>query len=139
MTTPRIRRVLETALYCRDLAVTAAFYRSLFPAPALRELDRLIALDAGDGSVLLLFPEGGATGALDIPGGRIPGHDGRAGGHVAFAIDAASYDSWRERLDALGIAIESEVSWELGGRSLYVRDPDDRSVEFATPGTWSVY
>ena len=38
MTAPRIRRVLETALYCRDLAATAAFYRALFPAAPLRAL-----------------------------------------------------------------------------------------------------
>ena len=40
---------------------------------------------------------------------------------------------------ALGIAIESRVTWERGGVSLYFRDPDGRSVELATPGLWPSY
>jgi catechol 2,3-dioxygenase-like lactoylglutathione lyase family enzyme len=38
-----------------------------------------------------------------------------------------------------GIAIESKVQWELGGQSLYFRDPDGNSLELATPGLWSIY
>ncbi|WP_227254645.1 VOC family protein [Frigoriglobus tundricola] len=35
-----------------------------------------------------------------------------------------------------GIAIEKEVTWPRGGRSLYIRDPASNSVELVTPGAW---
>ena len=54
-------------------------------------------------------------------------------------IDANDLPAWEARLAALDIAIESHVSWTGGGRSLYFRDPDGRSVELATPGLWPTY
>jgi catechol 2,3-dioxygenase-like lactoylglutathione lyase family enzyme len=47
--------------------------------------------------------------------------------------------AWEAQLDAWGIAIESRVTWDRGGQSLYCRDPDGRSLELATPGTWATY
>jgi catechol 2,3-dioxygenase-like lactoylglutathione lyase family enzyme len=58
---------------------------------------------------------------------------------VAFAIDRDALAPWESRLNALGIVIESRVTWERGGVSLYFRDPDGRSVELATPGLWPSY
>ncbi|MDQ3546548.1 MAG: glyoxalase/bleomycin resistance/extradiol dioxygenase family protein, partial [Verrucomicrobiota bacterium] len=43
---------------------------------------------------------------------------------------------WRERLQEAGVAIESEVEWPEGGRSLYFRDPAGNSVELAPPTLW---
>ena len=42
----------------------------------------------------------------------------------------------RDRLAAGGIAIESEVAWKSGATSIYLRDPEGHSVEFATPVMW---
>jgi catechol 2,3-dioxygenase-like lactoylglutathione lyase family enzyme len=139
-TSPRIRRVLETALYCDNLARTAEFYRKLLDAQAAPMLsgDRLVALDAGEGTVLLLFQRGNSS-ALDTAGGLVPGHDGSGPVHLAFAVDAGSIDVWEARLAALDIPIESRVRWERGGTSIYFRDPDGRSVELATPGIWPSY
>jgi catechol 2,3-dioxygenase-like lactoylglutathione lyase family enzyme len=136
--TPRIRHVLETALHCDDLPRTAAFYQRLLGATPMLSSDRLVALDAGNQTVLLVFQRGN-TPALETPGGTIPGHDGDAGGHLAFAIAAADLPAWEARLAALGIAVESRVTWEAGGLSVYFRDPDGRSVELATPGIWPSY
>ena len=135
---PRVRRILETALYCADLAATAAFYQSLLDATPMLSGDRLVALDAGQQTVLLLFQRGN-SGALETPGGLVPGHDGSGAVHLAFAIDATDFAAWEARLAKLGIAIESRVRWERGGTSLYFRDPDGRSVELATPGIWPSY
>jgi catechol 2,3-dioxygenase-like lactoylglutathione lyase family enzyme len=134
----RVRRVLETALDCDDLARSAAFYIRLLDATPMLESERLVAIDAGEGTVLLLFQKGSAA-ALETPGGLIPGHDPGGPGHLAFAIDADTVTSWEARLAALGIAIESRVRWDRGGLSLYFRDPDNRSVELATPGLWPSY
>jgi catechol 2,3-dioxygenase-like lactoylglutathione lyase family enzyme len=134
----RVRRILETALYCADLAGTAEFYQSLFNATPMLSGDRLVALDAGQQTVLLLFQRGN-SGALETPGGLVPGHDGSGPVHLAFAVDAIDLAAWEARLAKLGIPIESRVRWERGGTSLYFRDPDGRSVELATPGIWPSY
>jgi catechol 2,3-dioxygenase-like lactoylglutathione lyase family enzyme len=134
----RVRRVLETALDCDDLARSAAFYKALLEKTPMLDTERLVAIDAGEGTVLLLFQKGAAS-PLDTPGGRIPGHDAGGPGHLAFAIDASEVPAWEARLAALRIAIESRVRWDLGGLSLYFRDPDNRSVELATPGLWPSY
>lgn len=134
----RVRRVLETALDCDNLALTAAFYTRLLEATPMLDTDRLVAIDAGEGSVLLLFQRG-AAGDLATPGGVIPGHESGGPGHLAFAIDTDALLRWGAKLAALDIAIESRVRWDRGGTSVYFRDPDNRSVELATPGLWSCY
>jgi catechol 2,3-dioxygenase-like lactoylglutathione lyase family enzyme len=135
----RIRRVLEVALYCERLDQSVEFYRMLLGSEPLLESERLVALDAGGGTVLLLFRKGQSSVPLPTPGGVIPGHDGSGPSHLAFAIEANDFEAWETRLAALGVGIESRVSWDRGGRSLYFRDPEGRSVELATPGTWATY
>jgi len=135
----RIHRVLETALYCERLAQTAPFYLALLGGEPLLESERLVALDAGGGTVLLLFQKGQSSTPLSTPGGVIPAHDGSGPTHLAFAVEADDLAAWEERLVASGVEIESRVRWDRGGRSLYFRDPEGRSVELATPGTWATY
>jgi catechol 2,3-dioxygenase-like lactoylglutathione lyase family enzyme len=135
----RVRRIVETALDCDDLARSAAFYTTLLEATPMVSSDRLVALDAGEGTVLLLFQRGLSSEAVETPGGLVPAHDAGGPGHLAFAIDTSDIPVWESRLAELGIAIESRVRWERGGFSLYFRDPDDRSVELATPGIWPSY
>ena len=135
---PRARRVLETALDCDDLARSAAFYTALLGVTPMIETERLVAIDAGEGTVLLLFQKGAAS-AVTLPGGLVPAHDSGGAGHFAFAIDTDDVPAWEERLTQLRVAIESRVTWERGGRSLYFRDPDNRLVELATPGLWPSY
>ena len=133
-----IRRILETALDCNDLRVSAEFYRRLFDAMPMLDSERLVVFEAGEGTLLLLFQRGNAD-PLPTPGGVIPGHNAGGPGHFAFAIDASQLAAWERRLADLEIPIEGRVSWERGGTSLYFRDPDGRSVELATPGVWPTY
>jgi catechol 2,3-dioxygenase-like lactoylglutathione lyase family enzyme len=76
---------------------------------------------------------------VHLPGGVVPPHDAGGPGHLAFAMDTADIPVWEARLAELGIPIESRVTWERGGYSLYFRDPDNRSVELASPGIWASY
>jgi hypothetical protein len=76
---------------------------------------------------------------LPTAGGLVPGHDGGGPVHIAFAIDLSDLAPWESRIGSLGIAIESRVTWDSGGISIYFRDPDGRSVELATPGLWPTY
>jgi catechol 2,3-dioxygenase-like lactoylglutathione lyase family enzyme len=135
----RADRVLETALYVEDLERSAAFYERVLGLRVMSRASRLVSVDAGGGTVLLLFLRGGSTEGTTFPGGWIPPHDATGRGHVAFAIGSATLDQWRARLAEEGVALESEVTWGRGGTSLYFRDPDGHSIELATPGVWEVY
>ena len=135
----RVRRILETALDCDDLPRTAAFYARLLDVTPMLDSERLVAIDAGEGTVLLLFQRELASQSVETGGGMVPPHDAGGPGHLAFAIDAAALPEWERRLGQLGIGIESRVTWERGGVSLYFRDPDNRSVEIVTPGIWPCY
>lgn len=136
---PRVRGVLETALYVEDLTRATAFYRETFGFPVLLENARICALDVAGQNVLLLFHRGATVGGLATPGGFVPSHDGAGPVHFAFAIAMTDLELWEERLASLDIAVESRVQWERGGVSLYFRDPDGHSVELVTEGTWATY
>jgi catechol 2,3-dioxygenase-like lactoylglutathione lyase family enzyme len=136
---PAITRILETALYVDDVPRVVAFYRDVLGLRALEEGNRLVPMDGGQGTVLLVFHRGATLEGVNLPGGRIPPHDGAGPAHLAFAITAESLDEWEQRLAARGVSIESRVKWPRGGRSIYFRDPAGHSVELATPGTWAVY
>ena len=94
--------------------------------------DRLIALNVAGRNVLLLFKKG-ASRAISSP------HDGEGELHLAFAIQTAELANWESWLQISGVAVEEKRMWEMGGWSLYFRDPDRHLIELATPGTWSVY
>jgi catechol 2,3-dioxygenase-like lactoylglutathione lyase family enzyme len=89
-------------------------------------------MQAGNRQVLLLFKKG-ASRAIQSP------HDGDGHLHLAFAISAAELANWESWLAENGIVVEEKHTWELGGQSLYFRDPDNHLLEVATPGVWSIY
>lgn len=135
----QVRRVLETAVYCDDLPRTVDFYKAVLALEPMLSVERVVAFDAGEGTVLLLFQRGASDQPLETPGGLVPGHRSDGPAHLAFAIDSDHVSKWVDRLSALHIPIESRVDWARGGHSIYFRDPDGRSVELATPGTWPSY
>lgn len=136
---PAIARVLETALYFDDLDRATAFYVDTMGLRVLAAGSRLVSIDAGQGTVLLLFKRGATTVGADLPGGWIPPHDGDGPVHVAFAVALHALDGWERHLADHGIEIESRVRWDGGGHSIYFRDPGRHSLELATPGTWATY
>lgn len=139
MTRPPIAGVLETCLYVADVAGSRAFYERVFGFPVLTADERICAFEAGPQSVLILFRRGGTLKPITVRGGLIPPHDGSGHQHFAFAIAMADYEPWKAHLAAEGVAVESEVAWPQGGKSLYFRDPDGLVVELVTPGLWRNY
>jgi catechol 2,3-dioxygenase-like lactoylglutathione lyase family enzyme len=131
--TPRPLGIYETVLYASDVAAAAAFYEHLLglrPLPGLGDLGAAFRLS--DGGMLLIFdPEMSAT-----PGRPIPSHGATGQGHVAFAVGAGGVDAFAAELRRRGVAIESEVEWPEGGRSLYIRDPAGNSVELIEGEAW---
>ena len=137
---PPVRRIVESALYVDDVERSAAFYERVLGLERLAEGDRMIPMNAGGGTVLLLFRRGATEDqGSRFDGGWIPPHGGHGETHFALAIGTEDLDAWRGHLGDEGVEIESEVRWGRGGISLYLRDPDGHSVELATPGVWPVY
>ena len=126
--------VLETCLYAEDLTAAADFYEQVIGLQVLaREADRHVFFRCGNAMFLLFDPR--KTRATQ---GEVPAHGASGAGHVAFAVDPRSLAAWQDRLVSAGVAIESEVTWPAGGKSLYVRDPAGNSVELTSPGIWGI-
>jgi catechol 2,3-dioxygenase-like lactoylglutathione lyase family enzyme len=131
---PRTDGILESSLYVSDLARSVRFYRETFGFSVISEFgERGCAMNAGTRQVLLLFKKGASRATASTP------HDGDGELHLAFAIVSAELSKWEAWLEERGVAIEEKKQWDLGGWSLYFRDPDRHLIELATPGTWSVY
>ena len=130
---PRTEGLLESSLYVDDPAASARFYEKIFGFRVISDFGkRGCAMQAGDRQVLLLFKKGASRG-MTTP------HDGDGELHLAFAIAAAELAGWEAWLSENGIALEEKRVWELGGCSLYFRDPDRHLLEVATPGVWKIY
>jgi catechol 2,3-dioxygenase-like lactoylglutathione lyase family enzyme len=129
---PAIETIVETAIYAGDLEAMEAFYYGVLRLAVIaRDADRHVFFRVGSGSVLLVFnPD------TTLRGDVLPAHGARGPGHFALGIKAASLDTWRRHLNANGVAIEKEVTWPPGGKSLYFRDPAGNLVELLTPGVW---
>jgi catechol 2,3-dioxygenase-like lactoylglutathione lyase family enzyme len=130
---PKTKGILESSLYVTDLARSVHFYEKIFGFRVISDFGgRGCAMEAGDRQVLLLFKKG-ASRAVQSP------HDGDGELHLAFAIAAPELATWEAWLAENGIELEETRAWELGGHSLYFRDPDRHLLEVATPGVWSIY
>jgi len=130
---PKIEALLESSLYVADVTMSTEFYRKILGLQVISDFGgRGCAMRAGNRQVLLLFKKGGSQ-AISTP------HDGDGELHLAFAISAESLASWEAWLVENGIALEEKRKWDLGGESLYFRDPDRHLIELATPGVWSIY
>jgi catechol 2,3-dioxygenase-like lactoylglutathione lyase family enzyme len=128
-----IATIVETAAYADDLDRSEAFYRDVLGLEVLaKEAGRHVFFRAGDRVLLVFRP------AATIHRDLVPAHGATGPGHFALGIRAESLDAWRRRLAAHSVAIEQEMDWPRGGRSLYFRDPAGNSVELVTPGIWGL-
>lgn len=134
-----IARVLETALYTDDLAAADHFYGVVLGLERIALVEgRHVFFRCGDGVILIFDRRSTANVPTSVNGAKVPLHGASGAGHMALAVADADLPAWRTYLEARGIAIESEVSWPRGGRSLYVRDPAGNSVELASPLLWGL-
>jgi catechol 2,3-dioxygenase-like lactoylglutathione lyase family enzyme len=136
---PQVTGLLETALYVEDVARAREFYSRVLCFQTMTVDDRFCAMAVPGRHVLLLFRRGASSHGVSIPGGSIPPHDGSGQLHLAFSIARSEWDDWHEILSSHNIPIEGEVTWPMGGRSIYFRDPDGHLVELATSGIWTIF
>jgi catechol 2,3-dioxygenase-like lactoylglutathione lyase family enzyme len=130
---PKTEGILESSLYVADVARSAQFYEKIFGFRTISDFGgRGCAMEAGSRQVLLLFKKGGSR-TIQSP------HDGDGELHLAFAIRAGELEGWEAWLKENEIAVVEKRRWDLGGQSIYFRDPDRHLIEIATPGVWSIY
>jgi catechol 2,3-dioxygenase-like lactoylglutathione lyase family enzyme len=130
---PKTDGILESSLYVSDVPRSVHFYEETFGFRVIVDFgERGCAMQADTRQVLLIFRKG-ASRAMETP------HDGDGELHLAFAIPSTELANWESWLQSREIPLEEKKKWELGGWSLYFRDPDRHLLELATPGTWPVY
>jgi catechol 2,3-dioxygenase-like lactoylglutathione lyase family enzyme len=128
----RPQGILETSLYVDDLDAAQAFYGDVLGLELHGRVEgRHVFFRCGDGMLLLFDPE-----ATSRPAGMTPAHGARGPGHVAFSVEAGDLGRWRDRITAAGVAIEAELTWPTGVRSIYFRDPAGNSLEIGSPEIW---
>ena len=134
-----ISHVLEACLYATDLDAAERFYVDVLRLERYSAMPgRHVFFRCGSG-MFLLFNPARTSGEPSLVGGAlVPAHGATGPGHVAFAVPDAEILAWRARLESAGVAIESEVTWPRGGRSLYIRDPAGNCVELASPKLWGL-
>lgn len=130
----RVDEILETCLYVDDLNAAEQFYRDVLGLQLHSRLDgRHVFFRCGNQMLLIFNPHESSQ-----PGGDLPLHGATGPGHVAFAVRETELDLWRRQLAAANVAVEQEIEWPQGGRSICFRDPAGNSLEFATPRIWNI-
>jgi catechol 2,3-dioxygenase-like lactoylglutathione lyase family enzyme len=125
---------VETGVCVDDLDRAETFYCDVLGLAVIgTEPGRHVFFRVGETDVLLLF-----LAAATLKGDHLPAHGASGPGHFALGIPSEELEVWRDRLTAHGVAIEKEVQWPRGGRSVYFRDPAGNSVELITPSVWGL-
>jgi catechol 2,3-dioxygenase-like lactoylglutathione lyase family enzyme len=129
----KIRAIIETAIYVDDLDETESFYRTILGLEVIaKNPGRNVFFQVGSSCVLLAF-----IADTTLKEGRTP-HGTKGPGHFALGIEREALDKWRQKLEENAIAIEDEIQWPKGGKSIYFRDPSGNLVELVTPGVWGL-
>lgn len=135
---PQLDRILEASLYVSDLQVAEVFYTEVLGLTFHSKLERRhVFFRCGEQMVLLFNPE--ATTDPELTPRGLGLHGAYGPGHLAFGVTEDEIDVWRAHLESHGVEIEQEIDWGgRRGRSIYFRDPDGNSLEFATAALWGL-
>ena len=123
-----IRGLGEFAFRVDDLETMQKFYKEVIGLKLLKSFPQSAFFEVAQGygghtQVLALFDR---STAPDYPG---LSSEKSTVDHIAFEISLADFDSEKERLEHLGLQVDTtEHSW-VHWRSLYVTDPEGNLVE----------
>lgn len=124
-----IESILETVVYCSTETeeATRSFYAEVL---GLRRVSQwAFRVDAGH--LLLLF-NADESSVREKP----PRHGARGSVHVGFTVEAGAYDAWKTYLQACGVEVTAEITWEGSVRSFYFDDPAGNLLEIASGDMW---
>ncbi len=125
---PRIDGGAQTVLLVEDVERAVEFYgKKLLLQSQDGDAGRYAEFDTGDGGALLLVKREGSIAPMAMAAVTDETVT------LTFAITSDGLEVWKKWFAKCGVAIERETKWIHGGRSLFVRDPDGRRLEFKTP------
>jgi catechol 2,3-dioxygenase-like lactoylglutathione lyase family enzyme len=128
------RGLHHMALLSSDVERTIRFYQDLLEFPLTeifenRDYDgsNHFFFDIGNGNLLAFF---------DFPGLDLGPYAEVLGGlhHVAISVERATWERLRDKLEAAGVAYQTE-----SGSSLYLRDPDGARLELLADPLGEMY
>ena len=118
-----VKALGEVALRVNDLPRMKRFYQDVLGFEVLGE--------STTGALLKIAPGyGGHTQVFGLFDRSVPvGPERTTVDHVAFTIALADYESERQRLQSLGLAVDVKDHAWVKWRSLYFDDPEGNQVE----------
>jgi catechol-2,3-dioxygenase len=124
-----VRGLGEIALRVNDLDGMQRFYQDVIGLPLMTRVSNCAFFKIADGyaghtQVLALFDR---SGSLDYRG---PEAATSTIDHIAFEIALDDFATAKQRLEALGLQVETTAHAWVHWRSLYVTDPEGNRVEF---------
>ena len=133
----KLSGIVETAIYTDDLEAMRQFYEDKLGLERISYTPNQSLFFRIKHSVLLIFSRAYSVyQTATINGSLIPPHATTGQGHMAFEANPGEYDDRKNQIIALGINIESEVTWPNAKKSFYFRDPSDNSIEIVEHGLW---
>jgi len=134
----KFEKIVETCIYSPDLKIMKDFYVNRLGLDLISEEERIhVFLKAGKSMLLVFNPENtslAANSTFPTHGACTP----PSSIHFALEIEQAGYEAAKNLLVQNKIAIEKEMSWGSGGKSIYFRDPAGNLLEIVTKGQWPV-
>ncbi len=125
---PRLDGGPQTILLVEDVERSVAFYRdNLRLEKKDGDTDRYVEFDTGDGGVMLIIKREGSIAPM-VTSAMVG-----APNSLTFSVEEEGFEAWKAWLAKQGVEVEREAKLIHGGRSLVVRDPDGRRIEFKTP------
>ncbi len=126
-----IIKIKETCLYLHDLEQAKRFYHELLGFEIIHYLPERHAFFRVGSSVLLCFnPDDSKMKTSPPP------HFAEGNQHFAFEVAQSDYESCKQKIKALGIAITDELIWQSGQESFYFNDPEGNVLEIVPEGVW---
>ncbi len=118
-TTLRTTGIDHLVLYVSDIGRSKKFYLDVRGMSVAHESPRQLFLACGGQGFALFEPRDGASPETD-----------RDLNHVAFSVDAGTYEEIKAHLEAHGL----EVTGRRGDdRCIYFRDPDGHRLQLVVP------
>ncbi|GAB0136191.1 hypothetical protein EsDP_00004503 [Epichloe bromicola] len=142
---PKLGQIVETILYTSSVPRLTHWYMNMMRITPFLQSPRVAGFHLPNDGILLLFDRRQTTVDRTLSGpnsGVIPKHgtERGLGQHIAFACSGpAELSEWEEHFKASNVSVIARTNWELGGKSIYVKDWEGHVIEIMTRGVWPVY
>ena len=124
----------HVVIRARDVERMIAFYRDVLGCAVERRLDEIGLIQLRAGRALIDLVD--VAGVIGRQGGAAPGAEARNMDHLCLRLEALDEAALAAHLEAHGIApgeIVSRYGAEGDGPSMYIRDPEDNTIELKGP------